>query len=73
MEAPIWPTIIASLFSGLIAYAISTYFYVRHERRKEKLAILRELMGNRHGLTPGGNTEANARFFQALNATFAVF
>jgi len=30
-------------------------------------------MGNRHGLTPVGNAEAKARFFQALNTAFAVF
>ncbi|MDQ6986943.1 MAG: hypothetical protein Q9M25_03970 [Mariprofundaceae bacterium] len=72
-EAPIWLMVISSLFSGLAAYGFSTYFYVRHEQKKEKLSILREIMGNRHGLTPEGNAEANARFFQALNSAFAVF
>ena len=72
-EAPIWPMIVSSLFSGLVAYGISTYFYAKHEQRKEKLSILREIMGNRHGLTLAGNAEANAKFFQALNSAFAVF
>ena len=72
-EPQMWPMIASSFFSGLAAYGISTYFYVRHERRKEKLLLLREIMGNRHGLTPGGNAEANAKFFETLNSAFAVF
>jgi hypothetical protein len=73
VQTPIWLTILAALVSGLITFFVSTWFYVRHERRKEKLLILREIMGNRHGLVPDGNTEAKARFFQALNSAFAVF
>ena len=73
MQTPIWVTILAALLSGLVTYFISTCFYVRHERRKEKFSVLKEIMGNRHGLTPAGNADANGRFFQALNASFAVF
>jgi len=73
VQTPIWVTILVALLSGLVTFFISTYFYVRHERRKEKLSVLKEIMGNRHGLTPVGNAEAKARFFQALNAAFAVF
>lgn len=73
MQTPIWLTILTALISGLVTLLVSTYFYVRHERRKEKLSILREIMGNRHGLVPAGNAEAKARFFQALNSAFAVF
>ncbi len=73
MQTPILVTVLAALLSGLVTFFISTYFYVRHERRKEKMAVLKEIMGNRHGLTAGGNAEAKVRFFQALNATFAVF
>lgn len=73
MQTPIWVTILTALLSGLLTLFISTYFYVRHEQRKEKLSVLKELMGNRHGLTPAGNAEAKARFFQTLNAAFAVF
>jgi len=53
-DMTIWITIISSLLSGLIVFFISTYFYMRHERRKEKLAVLRQLMGNRHGLITNG-------------------
>ncbi len=73
MQTPIWIIILASLLSGLVTFFISTYFYIRHERRKEKLFVLKEIMGNRHGLTLDGNADAKARFFQALNASFAVF
>ena len=73
METPIWVMILTALLSGLVTFFISTHFYVRHERRKEKLSVLKEIMGNRHGLTPAGNAEAKARFFQALNSAFAVF
>ncbi len=73
MQTPIWVMILTALLSGLVTLFVSTCFYVRHERRKEKLSLLKELMGNRHGLTPAGNAEAKARFFQALNTAFAVF
>lgn len=73
MQTPVWLTILAALGSGLITFIISTCFYVRHEYRKEKLTVLKEIMGNRHGLTPAGNADANGRFFQALNTAFAVF
>lgn len=73
MGTPIWVTIVAALLSGIVTFVISTSFYVRHERRKEKLSILKEIMGNRHGLTIAGNADANGRFFQALNASFAAF
>ena len=39
---------------------------------KGKLSVLKESMGNRHGLTPAGSADANRRFFQALNTAFAV-
>lgn len=73
MQTPIWITILTALLSGMITFFVSTYFYIRHERRKEKLSVLKDLMGNRHGLTPAGNAEAKAKFFQALNSAFAVF
>lgn len=68
-----WQALTISLFSGGLAYAASTYCYLRYERRKEKLAILRALMGARHGLTPRGSAEAKERFLDALNSAFAVF
>jgi hypothetical protein len=73
VQTPIWVIILTALLSGLLTFFVSTYFYIRHERRKEKLSVLKEIMGNRHGLTPDGNAEAKARFFQALNGAFAVF
>jgi len=73
MQTPIWLTILLSLFSGIAAYAVSTYVYLRNERRKQKLRIFEELLGNRHGLTLAGGTEAHDRFIRALNASFAIF
>ena len=73
MQTPIWVIILASLLSGLVTFFISTCFYIRYERKKEKLFVLKEIMGNRHGLTPAGDADAKARFFQALNASFTVF
>ncbi len=73
MQVPVWVTILAALLSGLVTFLVSTCFYVRHERRREKLSVLKEIMGNRHGLTPAGSADANGRFFQALNTVFAVF
>ncbi len=73
MQTSICVTVITAFLSGLVTFFISTYFYVRHESRKEELALLKENMDNRHGLTPGGNAEVKTRFFQALNAVFAPF
>lgn len=73
MENPVWLTVLISLFSGFAAYAVSTYFYIHYERRKEKLSVLRAIMANRYGLTSAGRSEASGKFFQALNEAFAVF
>ncbi len=73
VEVSIWLIIVPVLFSGLIVYVFSIAFYARHERRKEKLSVLEEIMGNRYGLTPSSNAEVNARFFQVLNSIFTVF
>jgi hypothetical protein len=70
---PIWVTFLAAVISGLFTFLVSTWFYMRHERRKEKLSILKEIMGNRHGISANGDAAAKARFFQALNTTYAVF
>ena len=51
MQVPIWITLLSSLASGLITFAISTWFYLRHEERRQKPEVFRSLMGNRHGLT----------------------
>jgi len=73
MQIPIWLTIIISLTSGLITFAISTWFYVRHEERKQKLEVFRKLMGNRHGLIASPDREVEREFFKALNEAFVVF
>jgi|TARA_B100000700_G_scaffold309692_1_gene389217 hypothetical protein len=73
MEVSIWVTIGSSLLSGLATFAISTYFYIRHEERKQKIEVFRKLMGNRHGLTNNPDETAKTKFFEALNETFVVF
>ena len=73
MQIPIWLTIIISLTSGLITFAVSTWFYVRHEERKQKLEVFRKLMGNRHGLIASPDREVQREFFKTLNEAFAVF
>ena len=73
MQVPIWLTIIISLTSGLVTFAISTWFYVRHEERKQKLEVFRNLMGNRHGLTKTPDPDVKREFFKALNEAFVVF
>jgi hypothetical protein len=73
MQVPIWLTIIISLTSGLVTFAISTWFYVRHEERKQKIEVFRNLMGNRHGLTKTPDPDVKREFFKALNEAFVVF
>jgi hypothetical protein len=73
MQVSIWITLISSLASGLITLGISTWFYVRHEERKQKLEVFRSLMANRHGLTEHDDPAVIREFFKALNETFVVF
>lgn len=73
MEVPIWVTVVSSLGSGLLTFAISTWFYVRHEERKQKIEVFRRLMGNRHGLTENPDPDVKRQFFVALNEAFVVF
>lgn len=70
---PIWVTIIASLASGLVTFGISTWFYRRHEKRKQKFEVLRTLAANRHALTNTSDPEASSQFFAALNEAFVIF
>lgn len=72
-QVPIWLTIILSLASGLITFGISTWFYVRHEERKQKVEVFRRLMGNRHGLIEAPDPDTKRNFFEALNEAFVVF
>ncbi|MCG8030416.1 MAG: hypothetical protein N0E59_12565 [Candidatus Thiodiazotropha taylori] len=73
IEVPIWITVISSLASGLVTFAISTWFYMRHEERKQKIEVFRKLMGNRHGITENPDPDAKSNFFVALNEAFVVF
>lgn len=73
MQVSIWITLISSLVSGLVTFAVSTWFYVRHEERKQKLEVFRSLMGNRHGLTENPDPDVKREFFKALNEAFVVF
>jgi len=45
--------LLSALLSVLLTWVLSTWWQMRQERRKEKLTLLREIMGNRHGLIPG--------------------
>ncbi len=73
MEVSILVTVISSLLSGLMTFAISTCFYIRHEERKQRIEVFRKLMGNRHGLTDNPDPTAKSKFFEALNEAFVVF
>lgn len=42
--------IISSLLSGLVGVLVSTWFYARYQRRKDKLETLRKFMANRYDL-----------------------
>lgn len=59
-------TIVASLLSGLLAVAVSTWHYRRHERRQAKVDTLTRLMGFRFDLR-------GREFSRALNEIFVVF
>lgn len=73
MQVPLWLTIIISLTSGLLTFAISTYFYIRYEERNQKLQVFRALMANRHGLIVNPDPDVKRDFFRALNEAFVVF
>lgn len=73
MQVPVWLTVLSSLASGLVTFSISTWFYIRHEERKQKLEVFRGLMGTRHGLVEKADPETNREFFKFLNEAFVVF
>ena len=58
--------IISSLCSGLVGICVSTYFYVRYERRKDKLNTLRGVIGNRYDLQ-------GDEFSRAINEIVVIF
>lgn len=69
----IWTPLLSAIVSGLVVLGVSAYYQHRREVRKEKLAVLGALMGNRHGLTEVGGEETKTRFFEALNSAYVVF
>ena len=73
-ENMIWVEIVIAIFSLLVSLIIATYVHYHNERKKQKIALLSELMANRHGLTGNEtNSEAGERFVYELNKVFAVF
>ena len=70
-------TIILVLLSGLasaiVTQILSNRFYSNQERRKQKLDILKQLLGNRIALTSSSDPITVDRFFEASNSSFAVF
>lgn len=62
-----WTNIlIPSLLSGLLGVIISTWFHEKNEKRKWKISLLEQLLGNRHDIV-------GERFTEALNRVFVVF
>lgn len=68
-----WTPLLSAIVSGLVVFGVSACYQHRREVRKEKLAALGALMGNRHGLTGAGGNEAKTRFIEALNSAYVVF
>lgn len=56
----------SALLSGLLGIWISNWYHTRNEKRREKMATFKQLMGNRNEL----NGQA---FTEALNSVFVVF
>lgn len=62
-----WTSIIlSSIFSGLLGVGISTFYHARNEKKKIKILVLEQLLGNRHDLR-------GERFTEALNKIFITF
>lgn len=62
-----WLTVlIASAFSGLIGVCVSEAYHKRNEKRRYKVALIEDLLGNRYDLQ-------GSKFTEALNKVFIVF
>lgn len=62
-----WLTVlISSAFSGLLGVGISEIYHNKNEKRRCKVALLEELLGNRYDLR-------GDKFTKALNTVFIVF
>ncbi|AEF03283.1 DUF6680 family protein [Alteromonas naphthalenivorans] len=66
-------TVISSLLSGIIGVGISTWYYRRYESRKQKIELLRKIVGFRFALTEKTSPEAKAQFFSALSEIVILF
>jgi len=66
-------TIISSLISGVIGVGISTWYYRRHEKRKQQFEVLRKIVGTRFALTENTTPEAKVQFFSALNEVVVLY
>lgn len=58
--------LISSIISGVLGVIISTIYYKKAERRKEKIEIIKRLFGNRHDLK-------GEKFTEALNSIVIIF
>lgn len=59
-------TLAAALLSGALGVGISTWYYRRHQRRRDKLDTLTRLLGYRFDIL-------GPEFSRALNEIFVVF
>ena len=57
---------ISSISSGILGVAISTYYHNKMEKKKWKIHILEQLIGNR-------NDVQGEKFTEAINSVFVVF
>lgn len=57
---------ISSILSGILGVVISTYYHNRMEKRKWKIHILEQLLGNRYDIQ-------GEKFTEAMNSVFVVF
>lgn len=58
--------IVSSLLSGLIGIFVSNWYHIRSEKRKLKLEVFQQLVGNRNDIR-------GEKFTEAINSIFVVF
>jgi hypothetical protein len=59
-------TLISSVLSGLLGVAVSSWFFYKFERHKQKMDLARRLLGNRFSISGDA-------FSCAMNEVIAVF
>ena len=52
---------------------IFTWYYHRHEKRKQQFEVLRKLGGSRYALTENTTQEVKVQFFSALNEVVILY